>query len=278
MSLRNNSERLGPHSHSDSEVPIPAQNDLSFVLPTMFVDLPSKGEFYPETHPLCGETSLEIRMMTAKDEDLLTNQDLIKKKVVLDRLVQSLLIDKSIRVDSLLIGDKNAILFAARVAGYGSDYTVEINCPSCGTKEKKTYDLEECLKQKEVDRTLVEPLGNGLFRVELPYSSVDCVFRLLTSKNEKTLLKKIDHSSKRKDNTISTDILKEMIVSLNGVQDKAEINNFINNMLMADSRFLKNLYDNVSPDVNIKGEFECLECGHFEVVEVPLTVEFFWPK
>ena len=103
MSLRNNSERLGAHPSSEAPAPAFAENQFSFILPTMFVELPSRGRFYPEGHPLFGQSAVEIRMMTAKDEDLLTNPDLIKKKVVLDRLIQSLLVDRSLRVDELLV-------------------------------------------------------------------------------------------------------------------------------------------------------------------------------
>jgi len=279
MSLRNNSERLGAHPTSEAPAPAFAENQFSFVLPTMFVELPSKGEFYLEGHPLHGLDAVEIRMMTAKDEDLLTNPDLIKKKVVLDRLIQSLLVDKRLRVDDLLVGDKNAILLNARVAGYGSDYEVEITCPSCGAKEKKEYDIEECLQTKESEELEeAQKTERGTFLVQLPLVKYTCEVKLLTGKEEKKILKNFDFNSKKKKNTTLTDQLKETIVALNGDEDKKKIEFFVDHMPASDARFLRKVYDKLAPDVQMATEFECRECEHLEVIEVPLTVDFFWPK
>ena len=280
MSLRNNSERLGAHPSGESPAPSFSENQFSFVLPTMLVELPSKGRMYEENHPLHGQEHIEIRMMTAKDEDLLTNPDLIKKKVVLDRLIQSLLVDKRLRVDDLLVGDKNAILFNARIAGYGPEYNVEISCPNCGTKQKKEYNIEEAMNieygQETEDAVWNEE--EKVFECVLPLSKYPCSFRLMSGKEEKRILKKFDANTKRKQNSTLTDQMKEIIVSVNGVREKSQINMFVDYMPATDSRFLRKLYDTVAPDVQMKSEFECQECEHVEALEVPLTVDFFWPK
>lgn len=117
--------------------------------PSEIVSLPSKGFFYPEDNPL-SSGELEMRYMTAKDEDILTSQNLIRRGVVIDKLLSSLVVDKSINLDSMLIGDKNALMVAARVLGYGKDYKFEIDCPACGEHNKDSVDLTK-LVEKEVN-------------------------------------------------------------------------------------------------------------------------------
>ena len=146
MSRRNNPERLGA-PQPDAPAPPPqttnTQTDIfSFINPTEFVDLPSKGELYPEGHPAHGLDSIEIRHMTAKEEDILTSESLIKKGVALDRVVDSLIVDKRIKAANLLIGDKNALLIAARITGFGPDYGVKITCPVCITENDCNIDLQ----------------------------------------------------------------------------------------------------------------------------------------
>jgi hypothetical protein len=92
-----------------------------FKLPTETVELPSKGLLYPEDSELA-KGIVEIKYMTAKEEDILTNQSYIKNGTVLDKLMKSLIVSK-INYDDLLIGDKNAIMVASRILGYGAEYT-----------------------------------------------------------------------------------------------------------------------------------------------------------
>ena len=114
---------------------------FSFVTPTEFVDLPSKGKYYPEDHPLHNQDTLEIRYMTAKDEDILTSPSLLRKGLAVERLLQNVIVNKSVKTDDLLIGDKNAILVAARISGYGAQYETKITCPAGGTTTPNTFDL-----------------------------------------------------------------------------------------------------------------------------------------
>ena len=134
MSTRNNLDRLGAdNSGSDATgavVSTQQQTQMQFVAPTEFVDLPSRGEFYPEDHPLHNKETIEIRYMTARDEDILVNKSYIQKGVVLEKLLESVILDKNIPVSSLLGGDKNAVLIATRVTGYGSEYETKVACPS----------------------------------------------------------------------------------------------------------------------------------------------------
>ena len=142
--MRNNEKRLGlaPNTPPDAAHNVAAATTpLAFVVPTEFVELPSQGKFYPQGHPLCGEDTIEIKFMTAKDEDILTSTTLIKKGLVLDRLIDNLLIDKRIKSNSLLTGDRNAIIVAARRSAYGSDYEITVSCPDCEESSLHSYDL-----------------------------------------------------------------------------------------------------------------------------------------
>lgn len=283
MTVRNNEERFGALPSEDAPIPAQAQPEpLNFVVPTMHVDLPSGGKYYAEGHPLHGEETVEIRFMTAKDEDILTSPNLIKKKIVLDRLIQSLILDKRIRSEDLIVGDKNAILIQARISGYGQWYTVKVTCPSCGEEQEKEFDLEEIVKIKESETDIEDlcELENGHFAVLLPTTKVLCELRLLRGKEEKILLKNIDRNSKNKDkegNTL-TQYLKTIIVSLNEDPDPKNIEYLADYMPVSDARYLRKVYDKISPDANLKAEFECEFCDCVEDMEVPLTVNFFWPE
>ena len=105
-----------------------------YKFPTEIVDLPSKGHFYVQGHPL-SSGKVEIKYMTAKEEDILTSQNLIQQGTVIEKLLQSLIVDKSVKVDDMLIGDKNAIMGAARILGYGKDYQFTY------TDEEQSIDL-----------------------------------------------------------------------------------------------------------------------------------------
>jgi len=281
MSVRNNEERLGAAPNEDS--PILSQNlqdPLNFVVPTMHVELPSKGLHYEAQHPLHAADSVEIRFMTAKDEDILTSPGLIKKRIVLDRLLQSLILDRRVRVEDLLLGDKNAILIQARISGYGQWYEARMSCPACGEDQTDEFDLEECatIEESEFEFDEVATMENGNFMVTLPRTEAQCEIKLFRGAEEKVILKTMDTKGKNKESNTLTQQLKLMIQSVNGYDDPKVVNYFVDHMPVADSRMLRYFYDKISPNVSLKTEFECENCDHSEDVEVPLTVDFFWPK
>ena len=109
--------------------------------PTEIVDLPSEGWFYPKDHPLASG-QIEMRYMSARDEDILTSANLIKKGVVLDKLLRGLIVTPC-NYDDILTGDKNAIMIAARILGYGKDYEVGFKCPACGEKNELIIDFRQ---------------------------------------------------------------------------------------------------------------------------------------
>jgi len=284
--MSRNRDRLGgPASTADAPAPAVMQDTnmggFSFVTPTEFVELPSEGKHYAEGHPLYGETSIEIRQMTAKDEDLLTSRTLIKKGVVLDRLIQSLVVNKSINTDSLLVGDRNAIIIAARVSGYGNEYNVEVQCPACSETQAHTFDLNEAhITQGDIEKATelgVVPNKDGTYDALLPRSGVTVTFRLFTGQNEKELLSMFLDKRKNQDSKFITRQLSEMVVAVSGNDSSEVLDYFVNNVPSRDARHLRLIFKMVTPDIDLTQQFECAECDHTQQMEVPLTAEFFWP-
>jgi len=248
--------------------------------PTEIVPLPSKGLLYPEGHPLAGGT-IEMKYMTAREEDILTSQNLIKQGVVLDKLFESLIITP-INYGDLFTGDKNAIMVAARILGYGKDYTVEVDDPfSPGTKQKVTIDLTQ-IEHKEVDYSLFGHRKNE-FDFELPQSKRVVTFRLITHKIEKDIQAEIKSMNKTSirtgiDKELTTR-LKNIIIAVDGESGRATINNFVDNELFAmDSRALRSYIREISPDLDMTFTFQSDITGEVKEMEIPMGVSFFWPN
>lgn len=276
--MRNNADRIGvvPDVTDDMvEQQQPQTTPLSFPAPTEFVSLPSRGKFYPEESPLCGKESLEIRFMSAVDEDILTNKSLLKKGLAIDRLISSLLVDKSIAVDSLLVGDKNALLIAARISAYGSDYAAAVTCPNCGHKFENVFDLSTI-----APKPLPENVGSdGTVFFTLPKTKANVVCKLLCGRDEKWLSQQTEMKKKHKlADTPLTDQLRMLILSVNGSTDKAVINRFVETLPAFDSRFLRSEYLKSVPDVNTDFTVMCPECDTEEEISLPMATSFLWPK
>jgi len=247
--------------------------------PTEIVPLPSKGFLYPEGHPLSSGT-VEMKYMTAKEEDILTSQNLIKQGVVLDKLFESLIITP-INYNDLYVGDKNAIMVAARILGYGKEYTVEVDDPfSPGNKQNVTIDLTQ-IEHKEVDYTPFESKTNQV-DYTLPISGRTVTFRLMTHGIEKEIQSEIKSMNK---SLVKTGIdrelttrLKHLIVAVDGETGRATINNFVDNELFAaDSRALRSFMKEISPDVDMTFTFISDITGEVKEMEIPIEVSFFWP-
>ena len=247
--------------------------------PTEIVPLPSRGLIYPEDHPLASGV-IEMKYMTAKEEDILTSQNLIKQGVVLDKLFESLIVTP-IKYDDLYVGDKNAIMVAARVLGYGKDYVVEIDDPfSPGTKQKVTIDLTQ-IEHKEVDYSLLEQRKNE-FDFELPQSKRVVTFRLVTHGLDKDIQAEVKSMTKQItrsgiDRELTTR-LKNVITAVDGERGRATINNFVDNELFAmDSRALRAHIKEISPDVDMTFTFISDATGEAKEIDIPMDVSFFWP-
>jgi len=275
---RNNQGRLDNKPESGAEVPPDNVNALlDFVTPTEFVELPTKGKFYSQDHPLHGVETVEIKYMTAKETDLLTSKTLLKKGVAIDRMLQSILLDKSIKIPDLFIGDKNALLVAARVSGFGASYDANITCKNCGTTGEQHFNLDE-VEQKEVDKD-IQFTENGTFFIDLPQSKLKAECRLLTGADEDRLMLKTEKKRKLKlAESLLTDQLKLIIVSLEGVTERGPVENFVDVMPAIDSNYLRKEYNRVKPDIDLSYDYDCESCGAINNVSIPFSTNFFWPE
>ena len=248
--------------------------------PPEMVNLPSKGVLYPKESSI-SKGEIEVKYMTAKEEDILTSQNLIRKGIVIDKLLESLVVDESINLDDILIGDKNALMVASRVLGYGKDYQFELNCPACGERNTDNVDLTK-LGEKSIDHSHLKG-GKNEFDFELPTSKRKITYKLLTQSDEREIdaelkaLKKISGGS-NVDPEITTR-LKRAIVSVDGKSDTAYVNSFVDNeFLSRDSLAFRNHLLEIPPDVDMNYLFSCELCDFDQGVTVPMTVQFFWPS
>ena len=238
--------------------------------PTEVVDLPSKGLLYPKDSPL-SSGKIEIKYMTAREEDILTSANLIKQGVVVEKLLESLIVDKSIKVDDLLIGDKNSVLIASRILAYGKEYEVEIE------GQKVVVDLTK-LKDKLLDESIASD-GVNEFEFELPATKRKLTFRLLTSGDEKTIDEEVKGYEKLHGIGYElTTRLKQQIVSVDGDTKRASINSFVDNeFLSRESIAFRAHVANIMPDVDMTSTFTDAD-GNEKEFTVPMTVTFLWPS
>jgi hypothetical protein len=233
------------------------------------VDLPSKGKFYPTGHPLASG-QVELKYMTAKEEDILTSTNLIQKGVVLDKLMDSLIITKGITHEDFLLGDLNAVMVASRILGYGKDYPLNVTCPKCNTTTEYNVDLSQ-LETKDVPE-------NDL-TVKLPVSGKTIKVRLLTRKIEKDIQKELD-SLKKIGTSVepeATTRLRYLIAEVDGSTDTKVIRETVENMLVRDTKTLREFYRSVTPDVKFEAPFVCSTCNEETTLPISIGLNFFWP-
>ena len=237
-----------------------------FKFPTEEVELPSKGLIYSKDNPL-SSGKVEVKYMTAKEEDILSNQSFIQKGVVLEKLLKSVIVNKDIKLDDLIVGDKNALLIATRVLGYGKDYNIEI--------KGQSYTLDmSTLENKEFDESQYEA-GKNEFSFTTPSTNHILTYQLSTGKTEKQIEREIAGLKKlNKENSAElTTRLKYLIISVDGSEDKKDIRGFVDNMFLArDSRAFRDHITKTQPDVNLS---YILDNG--EEVTIPIGLNFFWP-
>ena len=220
---------------------------------------------------------VEVRHLTAADEDILTSRSLLRTGKAIDTLLTNCLIDKSINPEELLSGDKNAILTYLRVSGYGPEYKVDINCPGCGEDIKHDFDMSTL----EMNPLNIDPIEEGDNRFEFNLPSGDVLeFKFLNSSEEKQIsdaMEKIKKATKSPVDKSITTRLKHQIISINGEIDLSFINKYVDAMPVRDSRAFRKYLDEHDPDVIMKQDFECPHCGNSQEVDIPITVSFFWP-
>ena len=248
--------------------------------PTEFIELPSKGHFYADDNPL-SSGKVEMKYMTAKEEDILTSQNLIKKGIVLDKLLEQLIISPGVKLDDILVGDKNAIFIAARVLAYGKDYKIKFKDPSTGDDIEDTIDLTK-LDPRELDFDKFNR-GDNIFEYTLPHSERVVHWKLLTHSDEQAIdaeLKGMKKFTKNKNQTSEvTTRLKYVIKALDGDDDRARIKSFVDKELLArDSLAFREHIKENTPDLDRTFNFESEDTGYTERMTIPLGVDFFYPS
>ena len=245
--------------------------------PSEVIPLPTKGWFYPEGHIL-SSGEIEIKQMTAKEEDLLANQELIKKGKVLDKLMESVIVNKSIKIEDILIPDKNAIFIAIRRLAYGDEYNVSVTCPQCNSQNKVKIDLSSLLyKPFNFDEY---PKGQNNFTFKLPSSGITITYKLLNQTDEQSIDAELTQIKKiSKENTAEiTTRLKYIITSIDGNADRIGIRKFVEDKLTAkDSFALRRHVRDASPDIDMTFDFKCSECETERRLDMPIGASFLWP-
>jgi hypothetical protein len=268
-------ENIVPITRPQTGVPQPVTKQES-KFPTEVINLPSKGWFYPEDNPLSSGI-LELKLMTAKEEDILTSRNLIQKGVVLDKLLESLVVNKNIKTDDMLNCDRNASFIAIRRLAYGDEYDAVISCPRCNTENKIKIDLGKMDNRPfEFEKY---PKGQNLFEFTLPHSNKIITFKLL-SKRDTDQIEAESKSWEKVSKDISKEIttrLKHVILSVDGNADKTFIRQFADGELLSKDSFALRNHMRGMPDIETTFEFSCNNCGKEGNEEMPFGASFFWP-
>ena len=253
------------------------QQQTTQQFPSEEVTLPSKGLLYPEGHPLRSGI-IEMKYMTAKEEDILTNSNYINNGTVIDKLLKSLIVSP-IDFNDLLIGDKNAVLVASRILGYGQEYSFNYKNPNTGEDEQVTVDLTEAI-DKEIDESLIVD-GRNEFSFTLPVSKIEVTFKLLTHGDELKIANELKGLKKiSKTNTADlTTRMKHLITSVGGDRDVKSIRNFVDgNFLARDARSLRTYIAETMPDIDLTFDLQFEDGASAEGVTIPIGTSFFWPE
>lgn len=255
-----------------------AKQELGLDIPVDAVPLPSAGRIYPPGHALHNKDRVEFRAMTAREEDILMSRAYIKKGTVITELIKSCLMDKSVNVNDMISGDRNALMVAIRVSGYGREYNPVFNCPACSTQNELQIDLAS-LDIKPLKLEAGDEFAN-LFYYDLPLTKKRVGFKFLTGEEEERILQSLEMKKKKgiqNENLVTTRLLSS-IVEVNGVTDRGQIAKFVQYMPARDSLALRKYIDENEPGVDMTVEFMCQNCDHVADIALPMGPTFFWPN
>ena len=262
----------GLNQQPQSEMPnIPK----SFPFPTEIISLPSKGLCYPESNPL-SKGDITIKLMTAKEEDILTSTTLIRKGIQLDKLLEALVVEPGVNINDLVIGDKNAILISSRILAFGPEYSVKLNDPFIEEEVETTIDLSK-IKIKEIDESVLN--RSNEYNFILPVSKTPIKFKLLTHGDELAINKDVEASQKTvKQGNEITARYRRIITEVDGNRDLGHISNFVSNRLLAgDSKALRKEMAKISPDLDLTFDYTSAVTGETEALKIPFGISFFYP-
>jgi len=258
----------------------PVQDVFGWTVPVEQIPLPSNGVIYPSGSPLHKRETVQIKAMTAQEEDILMSRALIKEGTVLQHLIKSCLVDKSIDPGELLSGDRNAIMVSIRITGYGSEYKASVTCPACSRTDVGVFDLSSI----EIKRLGANPDAPGAneFSFSLPVSKKRVTFKLLTVKDEEETAQMRERMQRlfpdAKVEGVVTRQLENQITSIDGRRERSDISAFIKAMPAFDSRSLRSYMTSIEPGLKMQVDFSCKSCGEESKVALPLGAAFFWPQ
>lgn len=275
QAVQQEAARLKQQPQPVSVEPHPADRD--YRPPVSSVKLPSRGLVYPPESPLYLLESVDIKAVSATEENILSSPVLIRKGTVLNVLMKACITNRMIDPDQMVIGDRNAILTAIRVSAYGPQYLARVECPVCHEEAEHEFDLSR-LELKTLD---VEPAtgpGSNEFTFKLPVSGREVRFKLFDSNDIADLEKTIEAVKKRTGAEQSVTLrLISQVLSVQGIE-KENLPSFLSSMLALDSKPLRAYMDRIAPGVEMAQEYECQSCGKTAEVDVPMGTEFFWPS
>lgn len=288
---RNSRRRSSAHNEVQHAQPQPPQQPpprpqsvdnpfgISFVVPTEVVRLPSGGSFYKEGSTLFGKDSLEIKQMTAKEEEILSNMSFLEDGTLLDRLLSSILIDTTIDPKELLQGDRESLIYATRKMSYGPEYAVKQFCGNCETESVFVYDLSLCeVKESDLDGATLDA-DSGLYSLVLPQSNVKVSIRALTNEDQEYLKEQEARAEKLNvSNSKTINFLKRVVVEANGITEQEMLNKLFDVLPVLDIRKIRKVSNSIIPTMDTKQEVACGNCGHVAEREVPFSLGFFWPE
>lgn len=257
-----------------------AKDDFGWEVPVELVPVPSEGKVYSKSSNMYNVRGLEIKAMTAREEDILTSRALIKKGTVISELVKACLIDKSINVNELLVGDRDSLMVSIRITGYGTPYSATVSCPDCG-KSHKDYEFD--LSELEIKRLELNPIADGVneFEFELPVSKKKVTFKFLTVQDDNDMTRENERKKELFGSEYIagsvTDMLSSHIVSIDGIRDRSKISMFINKMPALDSTKLRGFIKKHKPGLDMSMTLRCDNCGSVNKIELPIGITFFWP-
>lgn len=249
--------------------------ESKFEVPTENVDLPSKGLIYDKENPLSSGV-VEMKYMTAKEEDILTNVNLLRQGLAIEKTLMSL-IKSNVKYEDLTVGDRNALLIAARILSYGKDYSFRYTNPNTNEDEEVTVDLQN-VKYREVDWSLFD--NKNEFEFAIPNSKNSVTFKILTVADDKKIDEEIKGLKKvaGQEAGYLTTRLKHQILSVNGDYSVKTVRDFIDSgaLLAVHALALRTYIKKITPDIDTNVSFT-LKDGTEINVDLPMGAEFFFP-
>ncbi len=255
-------------------------DDFGWEVPVETVPIPSQGVVYEPDTNLHGVQTVNIRSMTAREEDILTSPALIKNGTVISELIKSCVCDNNVDVNKMLLGDRNAVMILIRITGYGSEYKADVTCPACSERSQQSFDLSGL----EIKPLEISPVtkGENRFEFKLPVTKKIVHFKFLTGEDElriskeTTKLQQLFPDKNTEDRV--TGRLAHSILSVDGIEDRHKIKMFIQNMPARDSRALRTYMSEKEPGVDMRCAMSCPSCDTASMIDLPIGINFFWPR